>query len=145
MRQCAGACFTCGATDHQKKNCPVWLARQAAGGGKDGGQHALTDDSDSHWVFSLTMEEAEAASAEAKARRKAKKAAEKAAKEAANKSVSIEIELDMPPCPPCPEEDEDVAGPAEEQVQERKPATEAQLKEEREKMRAQLQAEMKAR
>ncbi|MBN21303.1 MAG: hypothetical protein CL678_08440 [Bdellovibrionaceae bacterium] len=78
-----------------------------------------------------------------KAAHEAKKAAKKAAEKAANEAVSIEIEFDIPE----DEEDvagEDVAGPAEEQVQERKPATEAQLKEEREKMRAEMQAEMEA-
>ena len=62
---------------------------------------------------------------------KAAKAAKKAAKEAA----TIDIVL---------EEEEDVAGPAEEQVQERTSVTEAMREEEREKMRAEMQAQMEA-
>ena len=65
---------------------------------------------------------------------KAAKAAKKAAKEAA----TIDIVL------PGLEEEEDVAGPAEEKVQERTSVTEAMREEEREKMRAEMQAQMEA-
>lgn len=64
--------------------------------------------------------------------------AEKAAKKAAKEAATIEIEL------PGLDEEEDVAGPAEEQVQERTAVTEEELEAVREKMRAEMQAEMEA-
>ena len=73
--------------------------------------------------------------------RKANRAAFKAeneAKKAAKKAATIDIVL------PGLEEEEDVDGPAEEQVQERTSVTEAMREEEREKMRAEMQAQMEA-
>ena len=78
--------------------------------------------------------------AETREKRKANQAAFKAekAEKAAKKAATIEIEL------PGLDEEEDVAGPAEEQVQQRTAVTSEELEAEREKMRAEMQAKMEA-
>ena len=79
--------------------------------------------------------------AETPEERKANQAAfkaEQAAKKAAKKASKIEIEL------PGLDEEEDVAGPAEEPVQERTSVTEEELEAVREKMRAEMQAQLEA-